>query len=83
MYNTEMDKKSEFLKGSQTPKGRSCISCYSVCCTVDHVLSGHSQMEKELTIISPNATVSTIHCYEERLIIDNGDIITLLFYIIH
>ena len=62
VYNTEMDKKSEFLKGSQTPEGRSGISFYSICRTVDHVLSGHSQMKKKLAILSPHASVSNIHC---------------------
>ena len=30
VFNTEMDKKSEFLKGSQTPEGRIGISFYSI-----------------------------------------------------
>lgn len=48
VFNTEMDKKSEFLKGSQTPEGRSGISFYSICSTMDHVLSVHSLMETNL-----------------------------------
>ena len=48
VFNTEMDKKSEFLKGSQTPEGKSGISFYSICSTMDHVLSVHSLMETNL-----------------------------------
>ena len=46
VFNTEMDKKSEFLKGSQTPEGRTGISSYSIISTVVHVLSGHPKKEK-------------------------------------